>query len=70
MMKQMKNWGGQLVSNMGKIWRLWAKSLGEKVGENDRQADTIAAIRTFWWLAHIVACFMIIIHNGNKLGWW
>lgn len=70
MMKQTKNWVGQLVNNMKKIWRLWAKSLGEKVGENDRQADTIAAIRTFWWLAHIVACFMIIIHNGNKLGWW
>ena len=55
---------------MKSLWRLWAKSLGEKVGENDRQADAIAVIRTFWWLAHIVACFMIIIHNGNKLGSW
>lgn len=40
---------------MKSLWRLWAKSLGEKVGENDRQADAIAVIRTFWWLAHIVA---------------
>jgi len=48
------------------VWRIWAKSLGEKVGETDTQANTVAAIRTFWWLAH----FMIIIHNGAKLGWW
>lgn len=52
------------------VWRIWAKSLGEKVGETDTQANTVAAIRTFWWLAHIATCFMIIIHNGAKLGWW
>ena len=55
---------------MSNIWRIWAKSLGEKVGETDTQANTVAAIRTFWWLAHIATCFMIIIHNGAKLGWW
>jgi hypothetical protein len=53
-----------------KFWRIWAKSLGEKVGETDTQANAVAAIRTFWWLTHIITCFMIIIHNGNKLGWW
>lgn len=52
-----------------KIWRVWAKSLGEKVGETDAQADTVALIRTFWWIVHIVTCFMIIIHNATKLGW-
>lgn len=51
-------------------WRIWAKSLGEKVGETDREADIVAAIRTFWWLCHIVACFFIIAHNGVKLGWF
>ena len=55
---------------MKKLWRLWAKSLGEKVGETDSQADSIAIIRTIWWLAHMATCFMIIIHNGAKLGWW
>ena len=25
-----------------KAWRIWAKSLGEKVGETDRQANAIA----------------------------
>ena len=55
---------------MKNIWRLWAKSLGDKVGETDRQADIIAIIRTFWWAAHMVACFMIIAHNGTELGWF
>ena len=55
---------------MKKLWRIWAKSLGEKVGETDRQADAVAIVRTFWWVIHIVTCFMIIIHNGAKLGWW
>ena len=52
------------------MWRIWAKSLGEKVGETDAQADLVAIIRTFWWLVHVATCFMIIIHNGAKLGWW
>ena len=55
---------------MSKVWRIWAKSLGEKVGDTDTQANAIAVVRTFWWVAHIVTCFMIIIHNGAKLGWW
>jgi hypothetical protein len=54
---------------MRKWWRIWAKSLGEKVGESNSQADTVAAIRTFWWLVHIVTCFMIIINNATQLGW-
>ena len=55
---------------MKNLWRLWSKSLGEKIGENDREADGVAIIRTFWWVVHIMTCFMIIIHNGNKMGWW
>jgi hypothetical protein len=55
---------------MKKLWRIWAKSLGEKVGETDAQANAVAAIRTFWWIVHILTCFAIIIHNTKKLGWW
>ena len=53
-----------------KWWRIWAKSLGEKVGETDKQADTVALVRTFWWLVHIATCFMIILNNSKNLGWW
>jgi hypothetical protein len=53
-----------------RAWRIWAKSLGEKVGETNRQADIVAAIRTFWWLIHITTCIFIIMHNGHNLGFW
>ena len=55
---------------MKKWWRIWAKSLGEKVGETDTQADMVAAIRSFWWIVHIVTCFFIIAHNGMNMGFW
>ena len=54
---------------MKKWWRIWAKSLGEKVGESKNQADAVAVIRTLWWLVHIVTCFMIIINSATQLGW-
>jgi hypothetical protein len=56
--------------SLSKLWRLWAKSLGEKVGETDSQADAIAMVRTFWWIIHIVTCFFIIVGNGRTLGFW
>jgi hypothetical protein len=52
------------------MWRIWAKSLGEKVGETDSQADAVALIRTFWWALHVFTCFMIIHHSGRNLDWW
>ena len=55
---------------LSKLWRIWAKSLGEKVGETDRQANAVAAIRTFWWVIHILTCFFIIANNGHNLGLW
>jgi hypothetical protein len=39
---------------MKKFWRLWAKSLGEKAGTDDCEADKIALIRTI-----IVLCYLI-----------
>jgi hypothetical protein len=39
---------------MKRAWRLWAKALGEKAGSTDREADTVASIRTA-----IVVCYLI-----------
>jgi len=64
----MKRCGG-VGAGMSSWWRIWAKSLGEKVG-NKREADIVAVIRTFWWALHVFTCFMIIVHNGRNLGWW
>jgi len=39
---------------------LWAKSLGEKAGKNDREADNIAYIRTFLFLSYLITNLFII----------
>ena len=43
-----------------KFWRLWAKSLGEKSGATDKEADRIAVIRTVIVLCYIITNFFII----------
>jgi len=51
---------------MKKYWRLWAKSLGEKQGTTDAEADTIAFIRTLIVGVNFLTCFFImsgVIHN-------
>ena len=46
---------------MKKFWKLWAKALGEKIGD-DREADTIALIRTIIVLQAII-CNTFIVWN-------
>ena len=43
-----------------KLWRLWCKALGEKYGRNDREADTIACIRTLIFVSYLVTNAFII----------
>jgi hypothetical protein len=53
---------------MKKLWRLWAKSLGEKTGSTDLEADRIALIRTAIVLSYIITnCFIIagVIRHWN-----
>jgi hypothetical protein len=37
-----------------KIWRLWAKAIGDKAGDTDSDSDLIAYIRTA-----IVVCYIL-----------
>ena len=49
-----------------KLWRLWAKAIGEKEGTTDAEADRIAMIRTVIVGVNFITCFFIIagnIHN-------
>ena len=51
---------------MRKLWRLWALSLGEKLGDNNREADIVASMRSIVVLLNLVTCLFIIagvIHN-------
>lgn len=50
---------------MKKVWRLWAKALGEKASANNKEADNIAIIRTVFVVVtlitelHIMANFWL-----------
>ena len=53
---------------MKKVWRIWAKALGDKSGKNDREADFIAIIRTFIFIQLITTnCFVVsgVIRHWN-----
>lgn len=43
-------------------WKLWARALGEKVGEDNKRADKVAWIRTFIILQAIITNILISIN--------
>ena len=43
-----------------KLWRIWAKALGQKEGRTDAEADRIALIRSLIVLFYIVTNLCII----------
>lgn len=45
---------------MKRLWRLWAKALGEKIGVTDSEADQIALVRTAIVLTYIITNMFII----------
>ena len=44
------------------MWRLWARALGEKVGEDNKRADKVAFIRTIIILQAIITNVLIAIN--------
>lgn len=44
------------------MWRLWARALGEKIGENNKRADRVAFIRTIIILQAIITNVLIAIN--------
>ncbi len=47
---------------MEKLWRLWAKALGEKVGETNREADKVAVFRTMIILQAVITNILISLN--------
>jgi hypothetical protein len=45
---------------MNNIWRLWAKALGDKAGKHNKEADTIAFVRTLIVLVYIITNLFIV----------
>ena len=50
-----------------KVWRVWAKALGEKSGKNDREADAVARIRTFIFFTYLITNVAIV---ANAIRHW
>jgi hypothetical protein len=42
------------------MWRIWAKSLGEKTGSNNTEADKVALIRTIIVISYLITNIFII----------
>ena len=42
------------------LWRLWAKSLGEKASKCDKESDKIAIIRTVILFSYLITNLFII----------
>jgi len=47
---------------MTKLWRLWAKALGEKIGDTNREADKVAFFRTLIILQAVITNILISIN--------
>ncbi len=54
---------------MKKMWRIWAKALGDKSGNTDSESDLIALVRTVIILTYLVTnCFIVagVIRHWNN----
>lgn len=49
-----------------KLWRLWAKALGEKADNCDKEADKVAAIRTAIVMVYVITNIFIVANIIRK----
>jgi len=50
------------------MWRLWAKALGEKAHEDDKEADKVAFFRTLIFLQVVIT--NVLISANIVLNWY
>jgi len=46
---------------MKRVWRLWAKALGQKTGATDSEADIVALVRTLILFTYIITNIFIVV---------
>ena len=57
------------MTMMNKMWRIWAKALGEKSGETDHESDLIALVRSVIILSYLITnCFIVagVLRHWNN----
>jgi hypothetical protein len=50
-----------------KLWRVWAKALGSKESNCDKEADTVAIVRTFIFASYLITNLAIC---ANAIRHW
>ncbi len=45
------------------MWKIWCRTIGSKISDDDKEADKAAMMRTFWVVIHLVTCFHIIANT-------
>jgi len=50
-----------------KLWRVWAKALGSKESNCDKEADTVAIVRTFIFASYLITNIAIV---ANAIRHW
>ena len=48
------------MKESSKFWRLWCKALGTKEGSTDKEADSVAKIRSWILIQAMITNFFII----------
>jgi hypothetical protein len=50
-----------------KLWRVWAKALGSKESNCDKEADIVAIVRTFIFASYLITNIAIV---ANAVRHW
>jgi len=45
---------------MKKLWKIWALSLGQPIGDTESEVELVSIIRTIIVLINITCCFLIM----------
>ena len=53
------------MSKRKSIWSIWAKALGDTSGKDDREADSVAWIRTFIFVSFLFT-YVAIVANAVR----
>ena len=70
-----------MTTQMSKIVKFWARTVGMPIGETDhdrprmppitqKEVKQALILRTFWICLHVVTCAFIIASSGKNLGLW
>ena len=57
---------------MRKVWKLWAKALGQKASKNNKEADNVAFVRTIILFTYLITNAFIIagvIRHWNDINY-